>query len=88
MRKQETLGRMDKWSAKLITYDIEYLPRTTIKSQALTDFVVDFSDDVQPEVELEIQRLQKEKSMGEWLLFKDGASNFKGTCLGIILKSL
>ena len=49
--------------------------------------MVDFSEDLQPVVELEIQRLKKEENMGEWILFIDETSNFRGTCLGIILKS-
>ena len=52
-------GRMAKWSVKFRTYDIKYEPRSTIKSQALAKFVVGFSDDLQPEVELEIKELQK-----------------------------
>ena len=69
------------------TYDIKYEPRSTIKSQALADFVADFIDDLQPEAELESKELQKEESMGRWTPFTEGSSNFRGTCLGIILKS-
>lgn len=53
-----------------------------IKSQVLANFVADISDDLQPEVELEIQRLQKEENMGEWILFIDGASNLEEQALG------
>jgi len=38
-------GRMTKWSVKLNRYNIIYEPRSAIKSQALVDFVADFSDD-------------------------------------------
>ena len=87
MQKPEMSGGIEKWFVKLSTYDIKYEPRSTIKSQALADFVVDFCDDLQPEVELESKELQKEESMGKWTLFTDGSSNFRGIYLGIILKS-
>ncbi|KAD4585878.1 hypothetical protein E3N88_23479 [Mikania micrantha] len=85
LRKPELSGRMAKWSVKLSTYDLIYEPRTTIKSQALADFVADFSSDLQPEVDLEIKLLDEDT--GEWTLFTDGSSNVRGTGLGIILKS-
>ena len=39
-------GGMAKWSVKLSTYNIIYEQISTIKSQALADFVADFSDDL------------------------------------------
>ncbi|XP_023746035.1 uncharacterized protein LOC111894186 [Lactuca sativa] len=80
-------GRMEKWSVKLSTFDIRYEPRSVIKSQALTDFVAEFSDDLQNEVDMEGKQLLKHEHLGKWTLFTDGASNKKGTGLGIILKS-
>ncbi|KAL0455622.1 UNVERIFIED_CONTAM: hypothetical protein Slati_0901400 [Sesamum latifolium] len=37
--KPEASGRLVKWAIELSEYDISYLPRTTIKAQALADFV-------------------------------------------------
>ncbi|KAI3797985.1 hypothetical protein L1987_33251 [Smallanthus sonchifolius] len=85
LRKPEMSGWMAKWSVKLSAYDLIYEPRTTIKYQALADFVADFSSDIQQEADLEVQRLEESKD--EWNLFTDGVSNVKGTGLGIILKS-
>ena len=61
LRKLQMSGRMAKWPIKLIAYDIKYEPRTAIKSQALADFVADFSSDLQREAELEVQQLEKTK---------------------------
>ena len=32
MKKPEMSGRMEKWSVKLRTYDVKYVPRLTMKS--------------------------------------------------------
>ncbi|KAK1432046.1 hypothetical protein QVD17_08935 [Tagetes erecta] len=71
--------------AETSAYDIIYEPRTAIKSQALADFVADFSDDLIKEADLEVQQLEEDK--GLWVLHIDGASNVRGTGLGILLKS-
>ncbi|KAI3802237.1 hypothetical protein L1987_30367 [Smallanthus sonchifolius] len=86
LKKPEMSGRMAKWSVKLSAYDLIYEPRTTIKYQALADFVADFSSDIHHEADLEVQQLEKSKD--KWTLFTDDASNVRGTCLGFILKSL
>ncbi|KAJ0856311.1 putative ribonuclease H [Helianthus annuus] len=85
LRKPEMSGRMAKWSVKLSAYDLVYEPRNAIKSQALADFVADFSSDIQDEVDLEVQQLGE--SSGSWTLYTDGASNVRGVGLGILLKS-
>ncbi|KAK3031544.1 hypothetical protein RJ639_035457 [Escallonia herrerae] len=37
----EALGRLVNWSVELREFDIQYKPRTTIKAQALADFIVE-----------------------------------------------
>ena len=42
MNRPEAAGRMVQWPIKLSQFDIEYLPRTAIKVQALADFIAEF----------------------------------------------
>jgi len=39
IRNRDAAGRISKWALELMGHDIRYTPRTTIKSQALADFV-------------------------------------------------
>ncbi|XP_019254986.1 PREDICTED: uncharacterized protein LOC109233554 [Nicotiana attenuata] len=85
LHKPELLGRLVKWAIELGGYDIEYLPRTAIKSQIIADFVADFLPSLDPEVEKELL-LKSGISSGLWTLFTDGATNVRGSGLGIVLK--
>ena len=50
MHKPDLSGRLVKWAIELSEFDISYLPRTAIKSQALADFVAEFSPNLQQEI--------------------------------------
>ena len=43
MNKLEAVERMIQWTIELSQFDIEYNPRTTIKAQALADFIAEFT---------------------------------------------
>ncbi|KAL0373415.1 UNVERIFIED_CONTAM: hypothetical protein Sradi_3257200 [Sesamum radiatum] len=66
--KPETSGRLIKWIIELSEYNISYLPRTTIKAEALADFVSKMTGTTQEEV-------SEEKL---WLLHVDGSSTAQG----------
>ena len=44
VHNRDVVGRIDQWSVELGQYHIEFVPRTTIKSQALADFVVEWTN--------------------------------------------
>ena len=41
MGSRDASGRVAKWAIDVAPYSLTYEPRTAIKSQALTDFLVD-----------------------------------------------
>ena len=78
---------MAKWVINLSGYEIAYEPRTAIKSQALANFVEDFSPTLEQEAAKETAILTNDEPVGTWTLHTDGSSNIRGTGLGVILKS-
>jgi hypothetical protein len=41
---KEATGKIAKWAIEFSMYDIIYKPRTTIKAQALSDFVAEWTE--------------------------------------------
>ncbi|XP_019227622.1 PREDICTED: uncharacterized protein LOC109208921 [Nicotiana attenuata] len=85
MHKPELSGRLAKLALEISGYDIEYRPRNAIKYQILVDFMAEFIPSIIPEVKKELL-LTSGTSSQIWTLFTDGASNAKGSRLGIVLK--
>ncbi|XP_074300202.1 uncharacterized protein LOC141631430 [Silene latifolia] len=87
MRKPELSERMVKWYVHLSEHDLKFEPRTAIRSQALADFVSDFSPTLQEHADSEILTLSEVKGEQVWELHVDGASNTKGAGVELVLKS-
>jgi hypothetical protein len=49
MRNREATGRIGKWAAELNEFNIDYVHRSSILSQALTDFIADWTPGAQEE---------------------------------------
>jgi hypothetical protein len=49
MRNREATGRVGKWAAKLNEFTIDYVHRSSIQSQALADFIADWTPGAQDE---------------------------------------
>ena len=53
---------MVQWAIELSQFNIEYLPRTAIKAQALTDFIAEFTAPKHEENQEEIWMIHTNKS--------------------------
>ena len=72
---KEANGRIIKWDVELGTYSIEFRSRSTIKSQALADFVAEWA---------EIQEPITTACPEHWLMYFNGSLNNSGASAGIL----
>ena len=77
--RPEASGRVVAWSIELGEYDLEYVPRTAIKAQALADFMVECTFSGPKE--------QLIRTPGKWKLFVDGSVAGSKYGAGLILSS-
>ncbi|XP_071939223.1 uncharacterized protein [Coffea arabica] len=84
LTKPDVSGRMTKWTIELAEHDIGYQSRTTIKAQALADFLTERASLSVAEP----RSPPKEVRLGEpWVLFVDGVSSKEGSGAGLLLTS-
>ena len=76
MSRPEAAGRMVQWAIELSQFDIEYLPRTAIKAQALADFIAEFTfpDKDNPTNDAK-----------QWTIQTDGSSAQKRGGVGVVI---
>jgi ribonuclease HI len=65
MRNREATGRIGKWAAELNEFNIDYVHRSSIQSQALADFITDWTPGAQEE--------EANKDAEAWTMFCDGS---------------
>ena len=65
MRNREATGRIRKWAAELNEFTIDYVHRSSIQSQALADFIADWTPGAQGE--------EATKYAEAWTIFCDGS---------------
>jgi hypothetical protein len=75
LHNKEAIGRIAKWACELGAHDIEFQPRTAIKTQALVDFVSEWTKQQVPNnpVTTEV-----------WRMYFDGSLKLQGAGAGII----
>jgi hypothetical protein len=73
---KEATGRITQWTVKIGQYDVEFIPRRAIKSQALTYFIVEWTDSVLWGIN---------ELPDHWVMYFDGSYTLKGAWAGVVL---
>ncbi|KAK4388314.1 hypothetical protein Sango_2438000 [Sesamum angolense] len=73
----DTSGQLVKWEIELSEYDISYLPCTTIKAQALANFVSKIMG----------TPMEDASKVEKWLLHVDGSSTTQGSGESVVITS-
>ncbi|KAK0586692.1 hypothetical protein LWI29_010873 [Acer saccharum] len=84
LQKPEVSDRLTKWAIELSEFDVEYLPRTAIKAQAVADFVAEFTE---PSIEVARMMVERNKKVFKWQLRVDGSSNTHGSRAGVVVST-
>jgi hypothetical protein len=78
LRNRDAVGRISKWAVGLMGYEVKFVPRTAIKSQALANFIAEWT---------EVQAPTPEISDEYWTLYFDGSAMGPGAGAGVVLIS-
>ena len=78
LHNQDATGRIAKWAVELGSFELNFKPRTAIKSQALVDFLAEWT---------EIQTPAADEKLEYWTMYFDGSLMVEGTGAGIVLIS-
>jgi hypothetical protein len=79
IRNREATGRVGKWAIELDEFNIDYVHRSSIQSQALVDFIADWTPGAQDD--------ERTKDNEAWTVFCDGSRGTFGTGAAAILIS-
>jgi ribonuclease HI len=69
LHNKEAIGRIAKWACELGAHDIEFRPRTAIKTQALVDFVLEWTEQQVPD---------NPEATEVWRMYFDGSLKLQG----------
>jgi ribonuclease HI len=75
LHNKEAIGRVAKWACELGAHDIEFRPRTTIKTQVLVDFVSEWTEHQVPD---------NPKTTEVWRMYFHGSLKLQGAGAGIL----
>jgi ribonuclease HI len=87
LQRSDFLGRITKWGVYLGSLGVEYKPWAAIKGQVLAEFLAEFQYDPNNPSLTILAEAQLGLVTGKWELFVDGASNSKGSGVGVVLVS-
>jgi ribonuclease HI len=75
LHNKEVVGRTSKWACELGAHDIKFQPRTAIKTQALVDFMSEWTKH---------QVLENLEAAEVWKMYFDGSLRLQGAGAGIV----
>ena len=78
IQNREATGRVAKWAIELGSHGLKYMPQTAIKSQALVDFINDWT---------ELQIPKEKLGNTYWTIHFDGSRQLEGSRARVILTS-
>jgi hypothetical protein len=55
LNNREAIGKIAKWAIELFMYDIVYNPQAALKAQALSDFMVEWTETQTPPKERKLE---------------------------------
>jgi hypothetical protein len=76
LRNQDATGRISKWAVELGALYIDFKPHTTIKSQALVDFMAEWRENQLP---------TPTERPEHWVMYFDGSLKLEGVGAGVLL---
>ena len=77
-RNHDAVGQISKWALELMGHDIRYIPRIAIKSQALADFVAEWTEVQLPTLDI---------THDYWTMYFDRSVMAPGSGAGVVLIS-
>jgi ribonuclease HI len=78
LRNQDATGRISKWAVELGALNIDFKTRTTMKSQALVDFMAEWQENQIP---------TPTECPEHWVMYFDGSLKLEGAGAGVLLIS-
>jgi hypothetical protein len=78
LHNRDATGRISKWVIELRALNIDFTLRKAIKSQALADFVAEWT---------EIQQLMPDAFLDHWKMYFDGSLKLGGAGAGVLFIS-
>jgi hypothetical protein len=76
LQSKEAMGRITQWAVEIGQYDIEFVPRWATKSQALVDFIAEWTDSGLRDID---------DLPDHWVMYFDGSYTLKGAGAGVML---
>jgi hypothetical protein len=76
LQSKEAMGRIAQWAVEIGQYDVEFIPRRAIKSQALTNFIAEWTDSGLRGID---------DLPNHWVMYFDGSYTLEGAGAGIVL---